>query len=106
MGYRADGRGLAQLCFEDSIGVPVGRCHGKHMCSPVALHVVSMQTVRLSSQECSRSLGSQLDGELDYLVPMLLKKAGAASSGRDSFLAHHADLCAIHLLTKHVCSAA
>lgn len=52
----------------------------------------------LHSQDCSRSLGSQLDGELEYLVPMLLKKAGAASSGRDSFLAHHADLCvsAVH----------
>lgn len=38
-------------------------------------------------------MANQLDGELDLLVPLLLKKSGAASSGRDTFLAHHADRC-------------
>ena len=62
------------------------------------LHV-PQQPGRPSTQECSQKLGSQLDGELEFLVPMLLKKAGSASSGRDSFLAHHADLYVARLTT-------
>ena len=49
-------------------------------------------------QEAAETLGHALDNEVEALLPLLVKKAGA-NFGRDSFLALQADKIMIVLMT-------
>lgn len=51
-------------------------------------------------QDAASILGHSLDGELEALLPLLVKKAGSASLGRDNFLAMHADKVLVVFMTS------
>ena len=53
-------------------------------------------------QEVFETLGHALDNEVEPLVPLLLRKAGAVSTGRDHFLASQADRSAAAIRNKHM----
>lgn len=56
------------------------------------------RNAHVALQEAVEALGHLLDGEVEALLPLLVKKAGA-SSGRDSFLGLQADKILIVLMT-------
>ncbi len=57
----------------------------------------------MRAQECFEAMGHILDNEVEALLPLLIKRSGSVTTGRDNFLAMHADRCGMSFTALQKC---